>query len=235
MGTGTEAQGAVVHPWAQSGQGRGWGGRGFGCGRTQRRCAGVVVAAGAGGGEMGEDLLDDLGSLDARDDTQRSATHPTVFDVDVEDSIEAPHPAHGRTTRPMGLAGGLLGRVGDNAAAMLEVRGEHAVVSGEMGAGAWHEGGEAGDEVDGVEHDMGRSVTEGVLEPIHDLCAVIDREAFVRDSGALATERHQLLVLAGIALDAQESVFEAPALQGRLELFPRRSRTRGCRGRWPHW
>ena len=31
MGTGTEAQGAVVHPWAQSGQGRGWGGRGFGC------------------------------------------------------------------------------------------------------------------------------------------------------------------------------------------------------------
>ena len=116
MGTGTEAQGAVVHPWAQSGQGRGWGGRGFGCGRTQRRCAGVVVAAGAGGGEMGEDLLDDLGSLDARDDTQRSATHPTVFDVDVEDSIEAPHPAHGRTTRPMGLAGGLLGRVGDNAA-----------------------------------------------------------------------------------------------------------------------
>ena len=72
---------------------------------------------------------------------------------------------------------------------MFEVRGEHAVVSGEMGAGAWHRasslrerhfrGGEAGDEVDGVEHDMSGAVTEGVLESIHDLPAVIDREAFV--------------------------------------------------------
>ena len=39
------------------------------------------------------------------------------------------------------------------------------------------------------------------------------------ESPALATERHQLLMLAGIALDAQESVFEAPAFQVRLELF----------------
>ena len=39
------------------------------------------------------------------------------------------------------------------------------------------------------------------------------------EAAALATERHQLLVPAGIALDAQESVFEAPALQVRLELF----------------
>ena len=53
-----------------------------------------------------------------------------------------------------------------------------------MGAGAWHEGGEAGDEVDGVEHDMSGAVTEGVLEWIHDLPAVIDREAFVRDGRA---------------------------------------------------
>ena len=45
------------------------------------------------------------------------------------------------------------------------------------------------------------------------------RPAAWAESAALATERHQLLVLAGIALDAQESVFEAPALQVRLELF----------------
>ena len=38
----------------------------------------------------------------------------------------------------MGLAGGLMDRVGDDAVAVLEVRGEHAVVSGEMGAGAWY-------------------------------------------------------------------------------------------------
>ena len=36
---------------------------------------------------------------------------------------------------------------------------------------------------------------------------------------ALATERHQLLMAAGIAFDAQESVFEAPAFEVRLELF----------------
>ena len=34
---------------------------------------------------------------------------------------------------------------GDDVMAVFEVRGEHAVVSGEMGAGARHEGGEAGD------------------------------------------------------------------------------------------
>ena len=40
----------------------------------QRRCAGAVVATGLAGGEMGEDLVDDLGRVDARDDAQRAAT-----------------------------------------------------------------------------------------------------------------------------------------------------------------
>ena len=82
----------------------------------ERRCAGTVVATGLAGGEMGEDLLDDLGSFDARDDAQRAATHPTAFDIDAEDSLEPLHPAHGRTTRPMGLAGGLVGGVRDDTA-----------------------------------------------------------------------------------------------------------------------
>lgn len=99
-----------------------------------------VDAAGVAGREMGEDSLDDLGSLDARDDPQRAATHATVFDVDVEVSLETLHPAHGRRTRPMRLADGLMGRFGDDTAAVFEVRGEHDVVSGEMGAGTWHEG-----------------------------------------------------------------------------------------------
>ena len=38
------------------------------------------------------------------------------------------------------------------------------------------------------------------------------------ESPALATERHQLFMPAGIALHAQDSVFEAPAFQVRLEL-----------------
>ena len=56
--------------------------------RMERRCARVVDAAGVAVGEMGEDSLDDLGRLDARDDTQCAATHATVLDVDVEDSLE---------------------------------------------------------------------------------------------------------------------------------------------------
>ena len=104
----------------------------------------------------------------------------------------------------MGLAGGLMGRAGDDTAAVLEVRGEHAVVSGEMGAGAWHEGGESGDEVDGVEHDMSRPVTEGMLESIHDLPAVIDREAFVGDrwAGDVAAQAFERVALMGLAARA---------------------------------
>ena len=103
---------------------------------------------------MSEDPLDDLGSVDARDDAQRAATHTTVFDVDVQDALEALHPAHGGRRR-MGFAGGWMSPVGDDVVAVFEVRGEHAVVSGGMGAGAWHRasslrerhfrGGEAGD------------------------------------------------------------------------------------------
>ena len=36
---------------------------------------------------------------------------------------------------------------------------------------------------------------------------------------AFSTGRHQLLMPAGIALDPQESAFEATAFQVRLELF----------------
>ena len=158
----------AAHRWAQSARGSVLGRAGLRCGRTGRRSARVGLAR----GEMSEDRLDEFGRLDARDDAQRAATHITALDVDMEDSLEPLHPAHRRGTRCMRLAGGLVDRIGDDAEAVLEVRGEHAVVSGEMGAGAWHEGGEAGDEFDGVEHDMRGAVAEGVLESIHDLPAV---------------------------------------------------------------
>ena len=40
--------------------------------------------------------------------------------------------------RRVGFAGGWMSPVGDDVVAVFEVRGEHAVVSSEMGAGAWH-------------------------------------------------------------------------------------------------
>ena len=50
--------------------------------------------------------------------------------------------------------------VGDDVVAVFEVRGEHAVVSGEVSAGARHEGGEAGDKVHRVEHEPGGEEAE---------------------------------------------------------------------------
>ena len=73
---------------------------------TERRCAGVVDGAGVAGGEMSEDPLDDLGSVDARDDAQRGATHPAVFDVDVEDARDpADGPGAVRGGQPVGGSG----------------------------------------------------------------------------------------------------------------------------------
>ena len=92
------AVGMGVHPRAQSGQGWRGGGRGLGERRMERWCAGVIDAAGLARGEMGEDLLDEFGRFDGRDDAQRTATHATVFDVDVEDALEPLHPAHGSPT-----------------------------------------------------------------------------------------------------------------------------------------
>ena len=133
----------------------------------------------------------------------------------------------------MGFAGGWTSMVGDDEVAVFEVRGKHAVVSSEMGAGAWHEGGEAGDaksaglpiciaggcpegvrhtdvphEFDGVEHDMSGAVTEGVLESIHDLRAVIDREAFVRHcgSGDIAAQAFAGVPLMGLAARADPPI-----------------------------
>ena len=59
--------------------------------------------------------------------------------------------------------------VGDDVVAVPEVRGEHAVVSGEVGAWAWDQRGKPGNEVEGVEDDVSGPVTEGVLESVDDL------------------------------------------------------------------
>ena len=92
--------GAVAHLRAQSGQRRGRGGGEFGCGRTQRRCAGVVVdGGGVARGEMGEDLVDDLGRFESSSwsplDDGAGATAKPALDYPGGDSRDLDmEPAH---------------------------------------------------------------------------------------------------------------------------------------------
>ena len=106
----------------------------------ERRCAGVVDAAGVAGGEMGEDSLDDLAS-----------------------SLRERH-----------FRGD---EAGDAKSAGLPI-----CTAGGCPEGVRHT--DVPHEFHRVEHDMSGPVTEGVLESIHDLPAVIDREAFVRECWA---------------------------------------------------
>ena len=91
--------------------------------------------------------------------------------------------------------------VGDDVVAVPEVRGEHAVVSGEVGAWAWDQRGKPGNEVEGVEDDVSGPVTEGVLESVDDLSPFIDREAFVgeRRAGDVAAQAFEGVALVGMA------------------------------------
>ena len=123
--------------------------------RARRRRPCTACAAVFASGEMGKDRLDDFGGLDTSDDTHSRAALRTVLDVDAKNAFEPVHPAQ-RGTGRRGITFGAVSLCGDDVVTVLEVRGEPAVVSSEMGAGAWHEGGEPGEEVDGVEHDMSR-------------------------------------------------------------------------------
>ena len=66
----------------------------------------------------------------------------------------------------MRVACALMSGVGDDVVAVPDVRGEHAVVSGEVGAGSWDQRGEAGDEVEGVEDNVSGPVVEAPVYPI---------------------------------------------------------------------
>ena len=61
-------------------------------GGARGRC--TVYGVGLAGGEIGEDSVDEVGGLDARDHAQRPATYRTVLDVDVETnrSTRTPYP-----------------------------------------------------------------------------------------------------------------------------------------------
>ena len=63
--------------------------------RVSTEGAWTVYEVGLAGGEVVEGPVDEVGGVDARDDAQRPAPQGAVLDVDVEDSLEPLHPAHG--------------------------------------------------------------------------------------------------------------------------------------------
>ena len=123
------------------------GGTGLRGAHTERRCAGVVDGVGLAGGEMSEAPLDDLASslrerhfrgVSMQAMTRNVAPHTAQCSMSLwKTRLRRLHPAHGGRRR-VGFAGGWMSPVGDDVVAVFEVRSEHAVVSSEMGAGAWH-------------------------------------------------------------------------------------------------
>ena len=139
----------------------------------------------------------------------------------------------------MRVACALMSGVGDDVVAVPEVRGEHAVVSGEVGAGSWDQRGKAGDaksaglpigtaggcpegvrhtdvahEIEGVEDDVSGPVTEGVLESVDDLSPFIDREAFVGEcrAGDVATQAFEGAAPVGMAHGANPRLHHSGGL-----------------------
>ena len=105
----------------------------------------MIDAAGLARGEMGEDLVSMSSGVSMHAMTRNVPPHMPQCSMSMRNTrLSRCIQLMGARTRRMRLAGGLVGRVGDDAVAVLAVRGEHAVVSGEMGAGAWNEGGECG-------------------------------------------------------------------------------------------
>ena len=105
------ADGPGPRQWAGSGHSE----RARGCGvepaRVRRRCPCAVSAAVFTSGEVGENRLDEFGSLDASDDAQSGAALGTALDVDAKDGLEPLRPAQ-RGSGRMEVALGGVSRVG---------------------------------------------------------------------------------------------------------------------------
>lgn len=80
-----------------------------------------------------------------------------------------------------------------DAFAMLEVRGEHPVEASEVQPRAWDQCGQAGNEIQRFEHDMGRTIAEGMFVAVNDTAPAINTEAFGGDrrAGDVAAQTFQ--------------------------------------------
>ena len=69
------------------------------------------------------------------------------------------------------------GRLRHGAFASFEVGGADPLKAGEVPPGPGHQGGEAGDEVEGFQNDLGRAVAKQLFVAVHDPAPAIDAEA----------------------------------------------------------
>ena len=63
----------------------------------------------------------------------------------------------------------------------LDVDGEYPVKASEVQSRAWDQCGQAGNEVQRIQHDMGRTIAEGVFVAVNDPAPAINTEAFGRN------------------------------------------------------
>ncbi len=137
---------------------------------------------------MLEDGGDNVGILDASDHAQLAAAIRAGLDIDREYPFQSLHPGHGSEGYVRFLLTGFA--FWHDRLTMLAIRGEHAVEAGEVQSRARNQGGQAGDEVEWLEDDMGGAVAEWLLELVDDLSPLAGREPFVGDGGPgdVATE-----------------------------------------------
>ena len=125
---------------------------------------------------MAQYLRDQWWVLDASDHSELAAAFRASLDVDGEDPLEALHPTHGR--HGFVTIHRALRTLRYDAFAMLEVWCEHPVEASEVQSWAWDQCGQAGNKIQRFQHDMGRSIPEGIFVAVYHPSLVIDTEAF---------------------------------------------------------
>jgi len=109
----------------------------------RRRIGGRLVSL-----EMGEDPLDDLRFLDARDHLEPPAAAPAALDIDGEDTLETLGPGHGAVTMRLGFIRRRRLPTGPwpwhHSRPQRARRYEDAVISRQMGPGLRHQRDEPG-------------------------------------------------------------------------------------------
>jgi len=143
-------------------------------------------AAGGAGLEVGEDGRDHPRVGDDGEHSQCCTAARATGDVDVEHPAQTLRPCHLCASGCRLLVGTLARgrRRGHDEAAMARVRGKHAVETHEMGSRSWYQRGQAGDEVQWLEQNMGGAVTERVLEFVDHQPVPVAAQTLTRNGGA---------------------------------------------------